>query len=98
MKLLRGRANGLRSAMRSALPTVVDPGLSYESTHDDDHVREGDPEVEGLSPSLGAPDQLLMGVVPGVRTLHHPSLTSPKRSWFALLRDLWDKTTGLQLP
>ena len=40
MKLLRGRANGLRSAMRSALPTVVDPGLSYESTHDDDHVRE----------------------------------------------------------
>jgi hypothetical protein len=75
MKLLRGRANGLRSAMRSALPTVVDPGLSYESTHDDDHVREAI-QKSMTSPRLSV-HQLLMGVVSGVRTLHHPSLTSP---------------------
>src|SRR5215218_8441108 len=71
--LLRGRANRSRSARRAALPTIPSPGFSNESAHDDDRVREGDPEVDDLPSPLRAPHQLLVSVIPGVGSLHDPT-------------------------
>jgi hypothetical protein len=48
-----------------------------EPTHDDDYAGEGDPEVDDPPSALGAPDQLLVGVVSGVRALHHPTFCDP---------------------
>src|SRR5215207_1846195 len=70
---LRGRANRSRSARRAALPTILSPGFSNESAHDDDRVREGDPEVDDLPSPLCAPHQLLVSVIPGVGSLHDPT-------------------------
>jgi hypothetical protein len=56
---------------RSAIPAVASPNLLDVPSHDDDHCGEGDPEVEDPSSALGAPDQLLVGVVSGVRALYH---------------------------
>src|SRR5215203_4466541 len=70
---LRGRANRSRSARRAALPTILSPGFSNESAHDDDRVREGDPEVDDLPSPLCAPHQLLVSVIPGVGSLHNPT-------------------------
>src|SRR5215217_7726708 len=70
---LRGRANRSRSARRAALPTIPSPGFSNESAHDDDRVREGDPEVDDLPSPLRAPHQLLVSVIPGVGSLHDPT-------------------------
>src|SRR5829696_7459730 len=72
-KPLRGRANRSRSARRAALPTIPSPGFSNESAHDDDRVREGDPEVDDLPSPLRAPHQLLVSVIPGVGSLHDPT-------------------------
>ena len=70
---LRGRANRSRSARRAALPTILSPGFSNESAHDDDRVREGDPEVDDLPSPLCAPHQLLVSVIPGVGSLYDPT-------------------------
>src|SRR5215207_2192963 len=64
--LLRASANRLRSAARSSFPAVAGPSFSDESPHDDDHLREGQPEVDDLLPALGTPYQLLVGILPGV--------------------------------
>src|SRR5215217_5331277 len=72
-RLLRSRANRSRSARRAALPTIPSPGFSNESAHDDDRVREGDPEVDDLPSPLRAPHQLLVSVIPGVGSLHDPT-------------------------
>jgi hypothetical protein len=85
---LRGSANRLRSAARSALPAVVSPGFSIEPPHDDDHLGEGDPEVNDRLTPFGTPHELLVGIIPGVlRALHHPPLRSLQGSRLALLRD-----------
>src|SRR5215211_3217837 len=62
---LRACADRSWSAGRSALPTVANPTFPDESPNDDDHVGEGYPEIDDLSPTLRAPNQLLMGVMPG---------------------------------
>src|SRR5215211_3333514 len=53
--ILRACANRSWSTLGSSLPTVVDPGFSDESPHDDDHLGEGDPEVDDRPPAFGAP-------------------------------------------
>src|SRR5215216_3467860 len=75
---LRACANGSWSAGGSALPVVMSQGFPEEPAHDDDHVREGDPEVDHPPLPLGAPHQFLVGVLSGVRPLHHPTVRSPK--------------------
>ena len=57
--------------MGSTLPTVASPRFSDQPAYGDDHVREGEPEVDDPAPALGTPEQLFVGVVPGVRALHH---------------------------
>src|SRR5215218_896706 len=71
---LRGSANRSRSLRGSSLPAVAAPALSNQPPDDDDHVlREAHPEVHHSPPPLGAPHQLLVGVLPGVGALHHPA-------------------------
>src|SRR5215211_9023751 len=82
---LRGRANRLWFAGGSALPAVANPALSDEPSNHYDHVRERDPEVYDPILPLGTPHQFLVGVVPGVRPLHHPAQTGRQRSGHALL-------------
>src|SRR5215218_3312676 len=82
---LRGRANRLWFAGGSALPAVANPALSDEPPNHYDHVRERDPEVYDPILPLGTPHQFLVGVVPGVRPLHHPAQTGRQRSGHALL-------------
>src|SRR5215208_4079810 len=69
-------ANRSWSAGGSTLPVVTSPGFSEEPAHDDDHVRESDPEVDHPPFPLGTPHQLFVSVLPGVRTLHHPAVRS----------------------
>src|SRR3712207_4610149 len=75
------------SAGRSAIPAVMDPGFSDEPTHDDDYIGESNPEVDDSSPTFGAPDQLLVGVMPGVRALHHPTFCGRQWSWLTFFAD-----------
>src|SRR5215212_6643706 len=93
---LRGRANRSRSAGGSGLPAVTSPGFSDEPPDDDDHLRKRDPEVDHPPPPFGAPDQLLVGVMPGVRPLHDPAQTGSERGGLALLRDHPDQLPFLQ--
>ena len=44
-----------------------------EPTHDVDHGGEGDPDVDDPPSALSAPDQLIVGVILGVRALYHPT-------------------------
>src|SRR5215208_3815324 len=83
----RGSANRSWSARRTGFPTIATPGFSDEPPHDDDHVRKGDPEVDDPSPLLGAPHQLLVGVVPGIGPLDDPSQAGFKRCGLAFLAD-----------
>src|SRR5215204_2853485 len=71
---LRGCADRSWSAGRSAFPTVAYPTFPDEPAHDDDHLREGYPEIDHPPPTLCTPHKLLMGVMPGTRPLHHPAL------------------------
>lgn len=56
--------NGSWSTVRSGLPTVASPGFPNEPPHDDNYVRESDPEVDDAPYSLGAPHQLLVAIGP----------------------------------
>jgi hypothetical protein len=56
----------------SALPTIANSSLSNKPTHDDDHVGEGDPEVDYLPSTLRAPQQ----------GLHSPSHFTCKMAYF----------------
>src|SRR5215210_5916144 len=58
---LRACADRSWATGRSALPTVANPPFPDESPNDDDHVGEGYPEVDDLSPTLRAPKELLVG-------------------------------------
>ncbi len=71
---LRACANRSWSSGRSIVPAVAAPGLPDESPDDDDHVRERYPEVDEPPLALRAPRELLVGVVPRVRSLHDPAL------------------------
>src|ERR671911_1383485 len=84
---LRASANRLRSAARSSLPTIATPSFSNEFSYDDDHLGEGNPEVDHPSFPLRTPHQLLMGVVPRVRALHSPTFRRLKRRRLAFLGD-----------
>src|SRR5215212_7486335 len=94
--LLRGCANRSWSARRPSLPPIAAPRFSDESPHDDDHLREGYPEVNDPPSPLGTPQQLLVGVVPGIGPLHYPALPGLKRCRVAFLGDLGDQSTLLQ--
>src|SRR5215204_4920230 len=87
----RGRANRSWSTRRAAFPMITSPRFSDEPTHDDDHVGEGHPEVYNPPFPLGAPHQLLVGVLPGVGALHHPTVCGPKRGRLPLLGDHADQ-------
>jgi hypothetical protein len=66
------RASGINrswSARRSALPAVATPAFPDEAPHDDHHLRESHPKVDHPPLALGAPHQLLVGVVPGTAPL-----------------------------
>src|SRR5215211_976032 len=77
-QLLRTRVDSSWPSERTAFPAVADPALSDQPPYDDDHIREGNPEVHHPAPPLRAPHELLVGVVPGTRPLHHPALRCPK--------------------
>src|SRR5215217_2067314 len=64
---LRGSADKSWLSGRTTFPAVASPALPDEPSHDDDHLREGHPEVDHPSSPLRAPHQLIVGVVP--RTL-----------------------------
>jgi hypothetical protein len=88
--------NGSWSTVRSGLPTVASPGFPNEPPHDDDYVRESDPEVDDSPFSLGAPHQLLVGIALGVGSFHHPPFCSLQGSWFALLGDHAHQATAME--
>src|ERR671914_1249650 len=76
------------------LPAVVAPGFSDEPSHDDDHLREGNPEGDDSTLTLRTPSELLVGVVPGVNgPLHYPPLRGLKRGRLTLLGDLCAQPT-----
>src|SRR5215217_1581690 len=85
---LRGSADRSWPSGRTTFPAVATPALPDEPPDDDDHVREGHPEVDDLSPTLRAPHKLFVGVVPGTRPLHYPALRCPKRGGLALLWEI----------
>ena len=95
--LLRASVNRSWSSGRSALPAVAAPAFPDQPPDDDDHVRERYPKVDHPCAPLGTPHQLLVGVVPRVRALHHPPLSGLQRSRLALLGDLADQATGRKL-
>ena len=71
---IRACADRSWSAVRSALPSVAHPALSAHPPHDDHHIRERHPEVDRPPYPLRTPHQLLVGVVPRVGPLRHPTL------------------------
>jgi hypothetical protein len=82
---IRGCANRSRSATRASLPTVATPGFSDEPPHNDQRLRESDPEVDDSPFLLSTPHQLLMGIAPRVGSFHHPTFCASKRSRLAFL-------------
>src|SRR5918994_3536499 len=89
---LRGSADRSWLSGRTTFPAVASPALPDEPPDDDDHLREGYPEVDHPSSPLRAPHQLLVGVVPRARPLHYPALRCLKRGWLSLLRDLCEQS------
>src|SRR5215208_6586607 len=87
-KTLRACADRSWSARRSTLPTIPTPCLPDQSPNDDDHLREGHPEIYHPPHPLRAPHEFLVGVVPRTRPLHHPLIASPERCRLAFLGDL----------
>src|SRR5215203_3462374 len=85
---LRACADRSWLSRRSAFPTVAAPCFPDQSPDCDDHLRERHPEVDHPPHPLRAPEELLVGVVPRARPLHHPPLRRPKRRGLALPRDL----------
>jgi len=77
VRQVRACANRSWSAIRSALPTVVNPRFSDEPPHDDDRVRQGDPEVYDSLFPLGAPHELLVRVLPGLVRSTSQRLVAP---------------------
>src|SRR5215212_2941650 len=88
LKPLRACADRSWPTRRSAFPTVAAPGFPDQSPHYDYHVGEGNPEVDHPPHPLRTPHQLLVGVVPRTRTLHHPPIRGPMRRRLAFLGDL----------
>src|SRR5215212_3234537 len=85
---LRACADRSWPTRRSAFPTVAAPGFPDQSTHYDHHVGEGNPDVDHPLHPRRTPHQLLVGVVPRTRTLHHPPIRGPMRRRLAFLGDL----------
>jgi len=56
-------------ARRSALPAIANPAFPDEPSCEDDYVGEGDPVVDDPPLALGTPEELLVGVVPGIGSL-----------------------------
>src|SRR5215218_758502 len=61
---LRACADRSWLSRRSAFPTVAAPCFPDQSPDDDDHLREGHPEVDHPPHPLRTPEELLVGVVP----------------------------------
>src|SRR3712207_3173480 len=93
---LRASVNRSRSSGRSALPAVASPAFSDEPPDDDDHVREGHPEIDDLPTPLGTPEELFVGVAPRIRPLHDPPHPGLERGGLALLGDHADRAAALQ--
>src|SRR5215212_10267796 len=92
---LRACADRSWSSGRTPCPAVATPALPDEPPHDDDHLREGHPEVDHPTHLLRAPHELLVGVVPRASPFHHPALRYPERRGLALLGDLGDEPSLL---
>jgi hypothetical protein len=58
---LRVSADRSWLSARTTFPTVASPALPDEPTHDDDHLREGHPEVDHPPSPLRAPHKLFVG-------------------------------------
>src|SRR5829696_466034 len=71
---LRGSADRSWPSGGTTFPAVASPALPDEPTHDDDHLREGHPEVHHPPAPLGTPHELFVSVVPGAGALHDPPL------------------------
>src|SRR5215207_115410 len=84
---LRACANRSRSSGRSVFPAVVNPGFSDQSPHNDDRVGKGDPEVDDLPLALGTPQELSVGITPGVGSFYDPPFRRPERVRGAFLGD-----------
>src|SRR5215210_6013284 len=85
---LRGSASRLRSAARSAFPSVVSPAAADEPAYGNDNPGEGKPEVDHPPHPLRAPHKLLVGIGPRARPLYHPPIRGPIRRRLAPPRDL----------
>src|SRR5918994_2195332 len=95
LAILRASANRLWSTARPTLPTVVSPAASDEPPHDDDHFRESNPEIDDLTPALGAPYQLLMSVMLGASAFDYPTSCGGQRRRLVFLGDHGEKGGGL---
>src|SRR5215207_8987763 len=87
-KRLRACANRSWSARRSSLPTVAAPCFPDQPPDDDDHLREGHPEIYHPPHPLCTLHQFLVGVVPRTRPLRHPAIGSPERCRLTFFGDL----------
>jgi hypothetical protein len=93
---LRGSADRSWLSGRTTVPAVASPPFPDEPTHDDDHLREGHPEIDYPFSPLRAPHQLLVGVVPGARPLHYPALRCLK--WPTTIASTEPLVTRLRKP
>ena len=85
-----------RAASGSAFPAVATPSFSDEPSYDNDHVGESYPEVDDPPLPLGTPEELLVGVVPGINVFDDPPHSGFKRGRLAFLGDHTDQATALQ--
>jgi hypothetical protein len=95
---IRACVNRSWSADGPAFPAIVSPGFPDESPHDDDYVGKGDPEVDHSPFPLGAPEEFLVGVGPGIGPFDDPAFRGPERGRFALPGDHAHQANTLQKP
>lgn len=67
---------GLGSAGGPGVPAMGSPGPTDEATYGDDDVSEIEKGVDDIGPAFVAARQSMEGVLPGVRALDMPPLTS----------------------
>src|SRR5215207_5844981 len=75
---------------------IETPCFSEEPSYKDDYVGEGDPEIDDAPLALGTPEELLVGVVPGVGLFDDSPHPGFKRGGLAFLGDHADQVTALQ--
>ncbi len=71
------------------LPTVASAGFWNDSAHQDDHLGEGNPEVDDASTAFGAPHRILVGVNDPLNTIAANSSRT-----YTLLRNHYPSNSG----